>query len=330
MTRTPSSVVRADLHHIAVAARKARSVVVCGHVRPDGDAVGSVLGLTLALREAGIPAVPTLADAAPAPVCYGFLPGFGLYVAPEDLEGPELFIALDTPNPERLGDARALADGAATVAVIDHHPDAIEFGHLHALDPGVAASGQLVWQFLEALDVRPTPDIALCCYVALMTDTGRFQYDNTTPQCLRDAAAMLEAGVNAADASRLVFQNARAEALALESRALGRMTLANGGRVAYTWLTEDDFTQTGALPEETEHLPDAVRRLGGIDVALLFRVNDGEVRGNLRAKTGADVGSVARHFGGGGHRAASGFTYTGSLDDLLAEILPLLPGGDRA
>jgi len=326
--RTTRSV-RADLHHVALAARKARSVVIGAHVRPDGDAVGSVLALTLALREAGIPAVPTLADAEPAPYCYEFLPGFGLYVPAGDLEPPDLFIALDTPNPERLGDARPLFDGATQRAVIDHHPDATHYGDLHVLDAAAAATGELVWESLEALGVAPTADIALCCYVALITDTGRFQYDNTTALSLRVAADMIDAGVNPSTASRLVFQNARAEALELEARTLARLTLANGGRVAYSWITDKDFEETGARPEETEHLPDAIRRLGGIDVSLLFRVHDGEVRGNLRAKTGADVGTVARQFGGGGHRAAAGFTWTGTLEALLAEMLPLLPGGDR-
>lgn len=319
---------RADLHHIAVAARKARSVVVCAHVRPDGDAIGSVLALTLALREAGIAAVPTLADAEPPPESYAFLPGFGLYVPVSDLEPPDLFIALDTPTPSRLGEAQALFDGARVRAVIDHHPDATEYADHNVLDSSSAASGQLIWQFIEALGIKPTTDIALCCYVALITDTGRFQYDNTTPLSLRLAAEMIETGVDPSDASRLVFQDARAEALALESRALSRLTLANGGRVAYAWIDDADFAETGARPDETEQLPDAIRRLGGIDVALLCRVQEGEVRGNLRAKTGSDVGAVARRFGGGGHRAAAGFTWKGTLESLLAEMLPLLPGGD--
>ncbi len=106
---------------------------------------------------------------------------------------------------------------------------------------------------------------------------------------------------------------------------MSRLTLANDGRVAYTWIEEADFTETGAHPDETETLPDAVRTLGGIDVSLLLRVRNGEVRGNLRAKTGFDVGAVARELGGGGHKAAAGFTHLGTLESLLERILPLLP-----
>lgn len=316
------------LHHIVVALRKARSVVVCAHVRPDGDAVGSVLALTLALRAAGIPAVPTLADDRGPLETYDWLPGWGLYTAAKDLEVPDVFVALDTPIPDRLGVAQELMRSAESVVVIDHHPDATEYGDLHAFDPTAAATGQLVWRLLDALDVSPSTDIALCCYVALITDTGRFQYQNTSADALRDAAAMLEAGVDASEAARLVYQNRSAAALAIEAKAMSRLTVTNGGKVAYAWVTDSDFDETGALPEEAEHLPDAVRVLGGIDVAVLMRERGDEVRVNLRAKTGADVGRVARHFGGGGHAAASGFTWEQrGIDSLLPQLLAMLPGG---
>ncbi len=312
-------------HRVAVGLRHAGSVVVCAHVRPDGDAIGSVLGITLALREAGISAIPTLADAAPAPASYAFLPGFALFAQAEELETPDVFVALDTPNLARLGSAGELAQRAGTLISIDHHPDHDGFGDLNLVDTAAAASAQMIWTLLSSLGVAATPDIALCLYVGLMTDTGRFQYDNTNAEALRTAAALLEAGASAAEASRLVFQERSAGSLALEARALSRLTLANDGHVAYTWITSDDFDETGAMSSETETLPDAVRVLGGIDVSLLLRIEDGEIRGNLRAKTGFDVGSVAREFGGGGHRAAAGFTFAGTMDTLLPQILPLLP-----
>jgi len=323
--------VKAALHHAAVALRKATSVVVCAHVRPDGDAIGSVLGLCLALREIGIPAVPTLADPRPAPQTYAWLPGFGLYAPAADLEVPSVFVSVDTPIPDRLGEARALAESAGTLVVLDHHPDATEFGDVHVLDSSMAASGQIVWRLLDALGAPATPEIALCCYAALLTDTGRFQYQNTSPEALRDAADMIEAGVDPSEAARLIYHDRSAAALALEARTMSRLTFANGGRVAYSWVTDADFEETGALPEETESLPDVVRVVRGIDVAVLMRERGDEVRVNLRAKTNFDVGAVARSFGGGGHPAASGFTWEQSgIDSLLPKLIPLLPGGKAA
>jgi phosphoesterase RecJ-like protein len=313
-------------HRAAVHLRHASSVVICAHVRPDGDAIGSVLALTLALRQAGIPAVPTLADDHAAPDIYGFLPGFGLFTPAADLEVPDLFVALDTPGFGRLGVAEKLARAADSVVVIDHHPDNEEFGTVNVIDSKAAASGQMVWRLIERLEVHPSPEVALCCYVALMTDTGRFQYDNTTPEAFRDAAAMLEAGVDAAEASRLVYQERSPGSLAVEGIALSRLTIVNDGHVAYSWIADDDFERAGSLPVESEHLPDVVRLIGGVEVAMLLRVHPNEVRGNLRAKTGFDVGAVARVLGGGGHRAAAGFSVEGSLDETLARVLPLLPG----
>lgn len=321
---------QAAFHHATVALRRAASVVVCGHVRPDGDAMGSTLGMTLALREAGIPAVPTLANRETAPSTYRFLPGFGLFVAPEQLEAPQVFVAVDSPSPERLGIAEQLMRRAETVIVIDHHPDVEGFGQIALVDRTAAATGQLVWEFAHALLDTPSADVALCCYVGLITDTGRFSYDNTTARAFQDAADMVASGVDPAETARLVYQDRSKASLDIEARAMCRLTVVNGGHVAYAWVTDEDFADLGVLPEEAESLPDAVRLLGGIDVAFLMRQAGDEVRVNLRAKTGFDVGAVARHFGGGGHRAASGLTFQGTMAELLPRLLPLLPGGEAA
>ena len=320
----------AAYHHAVVALRHATSVVVCGHVRPDGDAIGSTLGVALALREVGIPAVPTLASRPTAPSTYEFLPGFGLFIAAEDLEAPDVFVAVDSPNADRLGLAEPLMNQAKTVIVIDHHPGGETFGAINILDPRAAATGDLVWRLARALEEAPSADVALCCYVGLMTDTGRFSYDNTCESAFTDAAEMVAAGVDPAETSRLVYQNRSKASLDIEALALGRLTVANGGRVCYSWVTDSDFAELDVEPEEAESLPDAIRVLGGVEVAVMLRQANDEVRGNLRAKSGFDVGSVARRFDGGGHRAASGFTFCGTIDALLPQLLALLPGGDAA
>ena len=320
----------AAYHHALVALRRATSVVVCAHVRPDGDAMGSVLGLTLALRENGIPAVPTLAHGSHAPSTYSFLPGFSLFVPVHDLEAPQVLIALDSPNLDRIGDAAKLAKSADTVIVIDHHPETLAFGDVLIHDAVAAATGQIVWDFVKELDTLPSADVAHCCYVGLVTDTGRFCYDNTTADTFRAASEMVEAGANPSEIAVAVYQSRSPASLAIESRAMSRLTIANGGRVAYAWVTDADFEEIGALPEEAESLPDAVRVVAGVDAAVLLRQAGGEVRGNLRSKAGFDVSAVARHFGGGGHRAASGFTFSGTIEQLIPQLLARMPGGESA
>ncbi len=319
------------LHHAAVALRRASSVVICAHVRPDGDAIGSTLALTLALREIGVPAIPTLANDRDAPSTYDWLPGFALYVPASEIEAPAVFVALDTPKAERLGVAGPLAEAAGTVVVMDHHPDASEYGDIHVFNREAAATGQLVWDLIAALEVTPTADMAQCCYTALFTDTGRFSYQNTDAQALRDAAAMVDAGADPAEIARRVYQRRTQASLALEARAMSRLTFANGDKVAYTCVTDADFEETGARAEEAEHLPEAIRVVDCIEVAMLLRQKGTEVRGNLRAKTTFDVGAVARSVGGGGHAAASGFTIPDTTCEAVVErLLPMLPGGADA
>jgi bifunctional oligoribonuclease and PAP phosphatase NrnA len=319
---------RLDWDGAASALTSAGSVVVCAHVDPDGDAIGSVLAACNALRRIGVAAVPTLADDAPVPQTYAFLPGSDLFVRAADITPPDVFLALDTPSPSRLGVAQELADGARLVVVADHHPDNRHFGDVELFDPRAAATGQIVWRLLKHLGVVPTPVIAQCLYVALMTDTGRFSYGNTDRRALRDAANMVIAGADPYAAYDATYEHRSAGSLRLLGLALSRVTVVNGGRVAYSWVSEDDLAATGTTMPETENLVDAVRQLGGVDAVFLAKAVGGHVRISLRSKTGADVGAVARVLGGGGHRAAAGATIDGDLDDALAALLPLLPGGD--
>ena len=313
---------------VAGALRGARSVAVCAHVNPDGDAVGAVLSLVLALREAGVDAVPTLADAHGAPSTYGFLEGFDLYRPSAGLEPPELFVALDTPTWARLGQAESLAHAAGRVVVIDHHGDDACYGALNLVDPDASSTASIVWRMLPALGVKPTPAIAAACYVALMTDTGRFSYGNTTPRALRDAADMIEAGAEARRLYTKVYESRTAPALALLGRVLSRITLANGNRVVYSWISASDLAETGALAEETENIVDIVRQTGRVDAVVIFKEEVDGVKVSLRAKCPTlDVGSIARSFGGGGHFAAAGATLEMPLDDAIGAVLAALPGG---
>jgi len=314
-------------HAVAESLLAARTVTVCAHVNPDGDAIGAALALTLALRAAGVDAVPTLADTHVAPGTYSFLEGFDLYRPALDLDGSDVFVALDTPTWVRLGIAGKLAHSARTVVVIDHHADDACFGHLNLVDSTAPATASIIWRLLPLLGVQPTPAIAAACYVGLMTDTGRFSYSNTTPRALRDAADMIEAGARANHLYTRVYEQRSAPALALLGRVLSRITLANEGRVVYSWIGVHDLAETGALAEETENLVDAVRQTGGVDAVVIFKEDHDGVKVSLRAKCPTlDVGAIARSFGGGGHFAAAGATLALPLDDAINTVLRVLPG----
>lgn len=317
------------LERAAAVLAGASHVVIGSHVDPDGDAIGSTLGLAFALESLGITTSLVLGSGERCPATYAFLPGADRLGAPVAPDGPYVFAALDSPDVRRLGAGAPLVERATAVVMIDHHPDAVGRGEADVLDSAAAATGLLVWDLLPLLGVQPDDRMASCLYTAVLTDTGRFSYSNTSAATLRSAADMVEAGAHPHDIYTLVYENRSAGAQQLVGRTLGRVTLANGGRVAYSWITTEDFAETGALPEEAENLIDFVRALGGVDVVFLAKVNGSTVRGNLRAKTDVDVSAVARLLGGGGHRAAAGFTVDGDLPGLLERLLPLLPGGAR-
>jgi phosphoesterase RecJ-like protein len=316
----------AELEAAVSLLRSATDVVICAHVEPDGDAAGSVLGLTLALRKAGIRATPTLADDGDAPLAYSFLPGFELYAPVSRLNVPDVFVAVDTPTPARLGEALTFAECARGRVVIDHHPDSACFpDSVCMIDASAAASGEIVWELIQALGVEIDVDIATCLYTALVTDTGRFQYTNTNVQTLRHAADMVAAGVDAHAIYREVYESRSRGALEIVGRTLSRITMANNGAVAYSWIDDQDLAECGISISETETLIDQVRQLRGVEAVFLVKMSHGKARVSMRSKGDADIGAAARKMGGGGHRAAAGFTWEGPIDALLDALLPLLP-----
>jgi phosphoesterase RecJ-like protein len=300
---------------------KPREVAVCGHMNPDGDSLGSALALAALLRTKGHVVTILLAKGRKAPALYEFLSGYDFLPAQDYALTPDLFIAVDLPNKDRLGDAAAVFDRAHDTLVIDHHPDYTGFARLYFGDTQAAATGLLIWRLITASDVSITREMAQYCYIALMTDTGRFSFQNTTAEAFSGAGEMIAAGVDPAEASMKVYDCKSLGSLQLDARLISRIDYAANGRVVYSWVTEEDFRELGVSRDETEGLPTILRSVEGIDVAILLREEGGRIRVNLRAKTTCDVGEFARRFDGGGHKAAAGFTLEATLDDAKALIL---------
>jgi phosphoesterase RecJ-like protein len=298
-----------------------REVVICGHVNPDGDCLGSSKALTAFLRAKGHTVTSLLANGTKAPKLYEFFADYEFLSAADYTGTPDLFIVVDSPNKERLGDAIAVFDRAKDTLVIDHHPDYNGFAAHYRGDSQAAATGLLIWQLITASDVNPTLEMAEYCYVALITDTGRFAFQNTNAEAFAGASEMIAVGVNPSEISMLVYDSKSLAALRLDERLISRITYAADGRVVYSWVTENDFGELGVLREETEGLPTILRSVEGTDVAILLREEAGRVRVNLRAKATCDVGEFARRFEGGGHKAAAGFTLNMSLAEAKAKIL---------
>lgn len=306
----------------------ARTIAICAHTAPDGDAIGSGLALAELIRRRWPGRVVTglLADADPVPRTYAFLPGAQGLVRAVDYEGsPDLFICVDLSQAARLADARAVLERSAHVAVIDHHPAAEPVWDAAVVRSDAAATGVLVTEFADHVGCELTPSMAQNLLCALITDTGRFQYQNANGEAFEVASALVDAGASPADVALHVYQSDRLAYLHLAAVVMGRITTFERGRISYSYATAADFAAHEVPLAETDGLIDLVRCVEGSEVALFLKETaPGRVRGNLRAKTDLDVSAVARELGGGGHRAAAGFTFEGDIDQALAVTLPKL------
>ncbi|MDO4405244.1 MAG: bifunctional oligoribonuclease/PAP phosphatase NrnA [Atopobiaceae bacterium] len=313
---------------IAYLIGEAQSIVICAHTNPDGDALGSQLALKLLIEQRWPRKEVTclLADDEPCPRIYSFLAGSEDLIPATSYTGtPDLFICVDLSIPRRLKHAEEALRRAKMVAVIDHHPCEKPYGDATLIRPSAAAAGILVAEFAEYLGEKITPPMAQCLFCAIATDTGRFQYQNADAEAFEVASRLVACGANPSDVSLNVYQSFRLQFLHLKSVVMGRITTFERGRIAYSYATVADIERTGASLDESDGLVDVVRSVAGSEIALFIKeVKPGKVRGNLRAKGSRDISKVARALGGGGHRAASGFSYKGSVDDALCAALPLL------
>jgi bifunctional oligoribonuclease and PAP phosphatase NrnA len=295
----------------AVAAlRDAGDVVVACHVNPDGDALGSMFAASLGLRKLGKRTQLSWGDEnATVPFSYTFLPGAKDVVPPEKVETAGAFLALDCGAGDRLGVLEPVARASATLVNVDHHPGNDNFGTHNIVVTTASSTAELVHGLLEDLGVEIDRDIAICLYTGIVTDTGRFQYENAKPETLRLAADLLALGVPAPDIAQVVFDSSPFEYLKLVGRVLERAVLIEEERFVYSWITQEDLAETGVALEETEKLIDQVRGTRAADVAAIFKQQpDGAFRVSMRSKGPVSVGAIARAHGGGGHELAAGFT----------------------
>ncbi|HEY3008314.1 MAG TPA: bifunctional oligoribonuclease/PAP phosphatase NrnA [Micromonosporaceae bacterium] len=309
-------------------------LLVC-HVNPDGDALGSMLGVGLGLRRLGVRNLQATFPGRPeVPEPLGDLPGLDLLV-PEDRAAadPDLLMCFDAASASRLGALVDRLDRAPTNVVLDHHASNTRFGRLNLVDPTAAATSVVAEQLLRRLGVRLDAEIAECLYVALATDTGSFKFDMTTPSVHELAARLLRTGIRPGEISRRVFDTRPFGAVKLYGEVLGRAQLepaaAKGEGLVWTYATLDDLARYDQRPYVLEGLIDSVRAAAEADVSCVVKqLAPAEWAVSMRSKGAVDVGRVAVALGGGGHRLAAGFTGRGSLDDVVGAIRAQLDGGD--
>lgn len=315
---------RADLEAIADALRRNDRFLVVTHENPDGDALGSLLAATLTLRRLGKDAVMYLAGDTALPREYGFMPLEDLVREPPSDAGERVLLAVDCAKEERIGDPDAVGR-APLVLDVDHHHDNTRFGDVNLIVADASSTGEVLRDVIGELGLELTPELAEPLYIALVTDTGRFQYANTTPKSLRLAAELVDAGADIHAVFQQVYESVEFAKLKLLARVLERAEVLEGGRVVVSHLLRGDFAEVGAAEPYAEGLIDSLRAVEGAELAVLIREpprDDGPVhRVSLRASIDElDVSAIARRFGGGGHRQAAGFSSDAPLGRIVEEI----------
>ncbi len=304
--------------------------LIC-HVNPDGDALGSMLGFGLGLRQLGITRLrATFPGVFELPDPYQALPGTELLVPEaEAYRAPKLILIFDVAAESRLGDLVRLLPEAPCVVVLDHHASNTGFGRVQLVDPRAAATSVVAYELLDRLGVVPDAAIAECLYVALATDTGSFKFDMTTAGVHEMAARLIATGIRPGEISRRVFDTRPFGAMKLAGEVLGRAVLepaaAAGRGMVWTWATLADLERHGQRPYVLETLIDPVRSVAEADVAVLIKeIAPGEWAVSLRSKGAVDVSRVAMELGGGGHRLAAGFTGYGEPTAIVTAARELL------
>lgn len=306
----------------------AHEIVISGHTSPDGDALGSGLGLGLGLanRWPEKRVVNLLADEAQIPKVYAFLPHSDRFVPSARYDGvPDLAIAVDSPGLDRINASADVFRRAKHVVALDHHPLSAPFAELDIRDTSAASASMIVYRLLREMGAPITPEVATCLFCGLVTDTGRFQYQNADAAAFHVASRLVASGAVPSNIALHVYQSKRLAVMRLESVVMSRIRTTCGDQVAYSYAYADDLKGFGVDKDECDGLVDIVRQVEGVRTCLFLR-QDGpeEVRGNLRSKCELDISGIARALGGGGHPAASGFTFHGTVDEAVQTVVPML------
>lgn len=300
----------------------ASSVALACHLGPDGDALGSMLALHHLCRAHGKPSVASW----PAPFTvaphYRYLPGLELATPPGAFPvAPEVMLTFDCGSLGRLGELAHAAKAAGELVVVDHHESNERFGSVNVVDTQAAATAVVVRRLAERLGWPLTRDAAICLYTGLVTDTGRFQYANTTPEVFSLAEELAAFDLPIEEMTRQLFEQHRFTYLQMMGACLARAQLDPELRFVATWVTNFDLDGFDVTIDETEGLIDMVRRTAEAEVACVCKETPDGIRVSLRSVSSeVDVSAVAARFGGGGHRFAAGFTAPYPVTDVVAEV----------
>jgi phosphoesterase RecJ-like protein len=299
----------------------AKSVCVVGHVRPDGDCIGSQVGLALALEGAGKTVTVWNDDGCPDKL--RILDPERRVRRPTSGHRFDAVVATDCASFERLGRCGELVRDRGVFINIDHHASNTRYADINWVSPREPSTGELVYDLCQWAGWKITQPMANCLFAAVSTDTGSFQYPTTTPETLEIAARLVDAGADLGGLCEKIYQSYPITRVRLLRHVYSKFRMTHSDRTAYFWLRKVDYTRAGADSEESEGLIDHIRAIEGVVVAIMFEeMGTDMIRLSIRSKNPSiDVGAVAALFGGGGHRAAAGARIAGTPLSVQRRVL---------
>ncbi len=297
-------------------------VLIFGHKDADGDTLGCSLAFAEALRSLGKEVWVLIPPPLPHDM-YRFLPGFGMIVEnPPEHADPGLVMFFDAGNLERSGSAVKHIASHATIVNVDHHLSNSLFGDINVIDDSASAVGQMVLEMLEDFGWEITPTIATNLYTALLTDTGGFRHENTTPKALEDAARLARHGADPGYIATMVYKSRPLTTLRLQALSVASMQVEMGGRLAWAKVTRRMLKEADAVMSESEGIIDTLNSIAGLDVAILFKEVSGTLtKISVRSRGSIDAASLCGRFGGGGHLRAAGAEIRLPLRDAIPAVL---------
>lgn len=301
--------------------KSSKKICIASHINPDGDSIGSSLAMGLALKKLKSYNIK-IAYIDSIPEQFKFLPGLELLQKIDINEKFDLLMVLDCGDLDRLGAYKFLVEKADYIVNIDHHISNSKFGKINVVEETASATGELIYNILEAMNVEIDKEIATCLYVAISTDTGSFKYDNTTPTTHKIAAKLLEKDIDLKKVTTEVYQSRSLKKTKLFIKSISTMELYCDNKVAIAEVTQEMLKKIDATLEDIDGIIEFIRDIDTVEVACILKeIGEKEIRVGLRSKKYVDVAKIAQKFNGGGHIRASGCTINDSLNNTKHNLL---------
>ena len=297
---------------------KAEKIVILTHENPDGDAIGSGLALYRALEKLGKKPDFIVPESSRV---FNFLPSADKMKKEGESEPYDLAIAVDAATIKMLNGWANYFETAKVKVVIDHHGTNTMYGDLNYVNPDAPAAAQILIQVIEFLGVEIDREIGTCILTGIITDTGGFQYQSTTPETFEFAAELLKRGVNVSDIYKRVMETKSRASFELRKRAIDRLEFFEDGKIAFTYITQKDMDETNAEPGDHEGIVNEGRAIEGVEVSIFLRETDKGYKASLRSNSYVNVSDVCLMFGGGGHIHAAGCNMSANLEQAKEKII---------